>query len=184
MATITVPNFFPPRPPGLRSGLPARFFIGYHIDEQSRFLEASYKHSHSCHVTDSFIQGLRVADAPVTDPLVFHIRIPPYTNWLGWRVLAVSEGSVYATRVGGATTPKIFTQATPGTTTYTDANWYFAVGVADDGSGDPVAIDVDNNVGSWTSRTIHVYVQDDVELYAVEFIPLRLGNIGTDIIST
>ena len=189
MANVLCPSGFPAEPPGLRSGLPARSYLGAQLSEQQLFLEAAFKGSRSFWVADSETNGLGETDATSSDPLLFRLNVPPFTRWVAWRVLTSGRGDVYAKRTGSSRQMKITVQDTPRATSYRNAAWFFAWTTKESGSDEAVAIDVDNNTGAWTKREIQVWLDSSyssrkVEIWAVEFQYLRLVNDGSDIIST
>ncbi len=184
MANVTAPNGFPSQLPGMRSGLAPRYYLGSGLDEQSRFIEASFKHSHSCWATNDRSTGVTSSTAGAGDPLLFGVRVPPYTRWMAWRVLTSKDGYVYAAVTGSARIHRLTVTDPPGTSDFWNSQWTTAWAVAESGSNAPTCLDVDNNTGEWTRVEVQVYVSGDVELFAVEFEPLRLSNVGSDIITT
>jgi len=184
MATTTAPGAFPESLNGLRSGLASRYYIGTTISDRTRFLGGSFKHGHVWTLANDATNGIKVADAPSTDPVAVTVRVPPWTKYAAWMIQTVGDGDVYAQRNGSARQMRLTVADPPGSSVFANAHWSQACEVAASGSDEPVAIDVDNDTGDWVDRVLDVWIGagDSVELYALAIAFVRYDNV-TDLIT-
>ncbi|MBT7099701.1 hypothetical protein HN937_20165 [Candidatus Poribacteria bacterium] len=176
--TVTV-SVEPDWPSGIpaRSGLPPRNVIPRVLDAQQVWLAAGRRHMIYVPMAATFSTPLTDSEASSGDKEQIRIKVPPWTDFCRWWVIADGDdpdAACYAQRTGETYSHKIFC---PG-----NGDEQIASGIAwpsdgdPDGNSEPQHIDAGVAAASWAVLTIDVWL-DGAEIWGIAIECLRMIQI-------